>query len=170
MAEQSEQAQRHGGWSGRPRFPALSERLRVARSRKGLSQEALARSIDASLAAVRQWESGRSAPAEEATLRKLAGALDVSAAWLLGLDGESDQPQGERVMVDAAVAALRRAAARLQEIVVPNLATPPDSAEWLSAVAVLPDRVEIMQVEVAEDKEWATKNVLWSSSADGRSS
>jgi transcriptional regulator with XRE-family HTH domain len=67
----------------------FGRRLRLARTRRGLSQEGLARRVDASKNSVQNWERNDTLPRAEA-VAALALALGVSADYLLGL---SDVPE-----------------------------------------------------------------------------
>ena len=69
---------------------SISERIAAARQKLDISQRALAKKIDMSYAAVQKWESEASVPSAEA-IQKLADALNVSVAYLLG---ESELPKG----------------------------------------------------------------------------
>ncbi len=65
----------------------FGKRVRAARWERGLSQEGLARLVDASKNSVQNWErNGTFARAE--TVVAIARALDVSADYLLGLSDE----------------------------------------------------------------------------------
>jgi len=59
-------------------------RLRAARRQRGLSQEGLARLVDASKNSVQNWERASTLPRCE-TVVALARALEVSSDYLLGL-------------------------------------------------------------------------------------
>src|SRR5882724_3589520 len=70
----------------------LSERLRIGRTRIGLTQQALARLTGFSLSAIGNWESRQNIPTP-AKLGVLAGTLGVSIDYLLGHDsGPAAQP------------------------------------------------------------------------------
>src|SRR5260221_5751334 len=70
----------------------LSERLRIGRTRLGLTQQALARLTGFSLSAIGNWESRQNIPSP-AKLGVLAGTLGVSIDYLLGHDpGPNAQP------------------------------------------------------------------------------
>ena len=70
----------------------FSERLKQARSARGLSQADLAAALaqsgtgEVTQSAVSYWESGKNLPTLDA-FAALTQALGVSADWLLGLDG-----------------------------------------------------------------------------------
>ncbi|HJY72444.1 MAG TPA: helix-turn-helix transcriptional regulator, partial [Streptosporangiaceae bacterium] len=49
-----------------PEAPSFAERLRLLRTRLGLSQEQLARRLSVSFATVNRWEAGRSRPSARA--------------------------------------------------------------------------------------------------------
>src|SRR4051812_46491578 len=55
---------------------------------KGVNQKTLAGQVGASPAAVSGWRSGRKTPSAK-SLKALAAALDVSAAWLQYGDGDA---------------------------------------------------------------------------------
>lgn len=59
------------------------QRMRIARERRGLSQEALAALTGVTVATISRIECGRRDPTIR-TLRELARALDVSPGWLVG--------------------------------------------------------------------------------------
>ena len=63
----------------------LGRQIRLARKRKGLSQEELGRIVGLSNQAVCRWERGRNEPCSEHIVA-LCKALDVSSDHLLGLD------------------------------------------------------------------------------------
>src|SRR5258708_25729695 len=70
----------------------LSERLRIGRTRLGLTQQALARLTGFSLSAIGNCESRQNIPSP-AKLGVLAGTLGVSIDYLLGHDsGPAAQP------------------------------------------------------------------------------
>src|SRR6266404_6377238 len=70
----------------------LSDRLRIGRTRLGLTQQALARLTGFSLSAIGNWESCQNIPSP-AKLGVLAGTLGVSIDYLLGHDpGPGTQP------------------------------------------------------------------------------
>jgi transcriptional regulator with XRE-family HTH domain len=62
----------------------IGEHVRAARKRAGLSQEALARQADMSVSAITTIELGTRADPHYSSLRKIADALDVSVAELVG--------------------------------------------------------------------------------------
>lgn len=66
----------------------FGRRLRLARTRRGLSQEGLARRVDASKNSVQNWERNGTLPRADA-VAALALTLGVSTDYLLGL---SDEP------------------------------------------------------------------------------
>lgn len=63
----------------------LGRQIRLARRRKGLSQEELGRIIGLSKQTVCGWERGRNEPCSECIVA-LCKALEVSSDHLLGLD------------------------------------------------------------------------------------
>jgi transcriptional regulator with XRE-family HTH domain len=65
-------------------FDTFGRRLRWIRSRRDLSQVALARLAELDPAVISHFESGRREPSL-GNLRKLAKALDVTSDWLIGL-------------------------------------------------------------------------------------
>jgi transcriptional regulator with XRE-family HTH domain len=65
----------------------FDSRIRTARRQRGLSQEGLARLVDASKNSVQNWERNGTLPRSE-TVAALARALDVSADYLLGLSDD----------------------------------------------------------------------------------
>lgn len=75
----------------------FSQRLREARRKAGLSQEALAERLNVSRQAVSKWESGGAAPSTE-KLAELSQVLDTTVDALLGGQETSAprQRQGER--------------------------------------------------------------------------
>jgi transcriptional regulator with XRE-family HTH domain len=60
---------------------AMSERIKTARLKRGLSQSQLAKQLGVSRNAVSQWESGSSEPTPE-RLRQLCVTLNVDLQWL----------------------------------------------------------------------------------------
>ena len=66
---------------------SFDTRIRAARRRRGLSQEGLARLVDASKNSVQNWERNGTLPRCE-TVVAIARALDVSADYLLGLSDD----------------------------------------------------------------------------------
>ena len=68
---------------------SFDKRLRAARRRRGLSQEGLARLVDASKNSVQNWERNGTLPRCE-TVVAIARVLDVSADYLLGLSDDLD--------------------------------------------------------------------------------
>jgi transcriptional regulator with XRE-family HTH domain len=69
---------------------ALGERLLIARRRKKMSQQALARAVGVNKATIYRIETGRSADIPVGTLRNIAVVLEVSTDWLLGLSQEEE--------------------------------------------------------------------------------
>ena len=72
----------------------LAKRLIAARSKQGLSQQALADASGVAAAQISRYESSRSAPRPEVTA-KLAKALGVSFEWLLEGHGEGSESSDE---------------------------------------------------------------------------
>ena len=66
---------------------SFDQRIRAARRQRGLSQEGLARLVDASKNSVQNWERNGTLPRCE-TVVAIARALDVSADYLLGLSDD----------------------------------------------------------------------------------
>lgn len=69
----------------------FGKRLQEVRTDAGLSQTALAKSVNTSQSAISQMESGEREPSFD-MLRRLARALGVSPAHLLGKDVEGLSP------------------------------------------------------------------------------
>ncbi|HSS11564.1 MAG TPA: helix-turn-helix transcriptional regulator [Acidimicrobiales bacterium] len=63
----------------------IGDRARAIREELGTTQEAIARKADVSLATVQRLEAGKHQPDLD-TLIKIAGALEITAAELLGHD------------------------------------------------------------------------------------
>ncbi len=72
------------------------ERLRAAREKLGLTQQQLSRICGFGVNQISRYEIGLSDPSGMA-LRKLAGVLEVSIDYLVGL---SDESQGQIVVTD----------------------------------------------------------------------
>ena len=66
-----------------------SEKIRVLRRRKSLTQEQLGDLIGVSYMTVRRWELGKTSPKTE-EIKKLAEALNTSVEYLMGL-GDSEE-------------------------------------------------------------------------------
>jgi len=98
----------------------FAKRLQQVRSDAGLSQSALARQVDTSQSAISQMESGERQPSFD-MLRRLAKALGVSTAHLLGEDvdqlSEKEQVyfRQYRSLPDAAKRELREYAEYLRQ-------------------------------------------------------
>ena len=98
----------------------FGDRLKQARSARGLSQADLAAALARSSAgevtqsAVSYWESGKNLPTLDA-FAALTQALGVSADWLLGIDGGALPKDAERLakQIAALPPARRRAVATL---------------------------------------------------------
>ncbi len=69
----------------------IGERLRSARLRLGLSQEDLAATSGVPVVTISRVENNRFETPRPATVRKLAGALDVASGWLLFGEGEGPE-------------------------------------------------------------------------------
>lgn len=67
----------------------ISSRLKWARTRSGLSQAALAKSVKVSQATLHLWEQGNSPPAT--VIEPLANALEIQPLWLLLGKGQIEQ-------------------------------------------------------------------------------
>ncbi len=65
----------------------LSERLKMSRTQKGLSQEKIAEMLDVSRQAVTKWESGQTSPSSD-NLIALANLYGVSLDELIGKNGD----------------------------------------------------------------------------------
>lgn len=99
----------------------LAWRLRVARARREISIEALARAVGVSGSSIANWEANRSSP--PGTLHnRLAGALNVHRAWLLSGEGPDpfpiaprDDPRSVAARLHAARNALGMTVAMLSE-------------------------------------------------------
>lgn len=74
---------------------SFAERLIEARTKCGMSQRELARIAGLTGATLSNWETGVASPTSirAAALETVAGALGVSARWLL--TGKADEPRGE---------------------------------------------------------------------------
>jgi transcriptional regulator with XRE-family HTH domain len=112
----------------------LGRRLKEARERAGLSQEALARQADVSTVAVSQIEQGRTKEPHYLTLYRLSKVLGVSPHWLYtgeraeepALAGKAEAPQAgpsrdEQIiegMISPWVAWLERDSEALDQLVV----------------------------------------------------
>ena len=64
----------------------FGKKVRAQRKNLGLTQDELAGLIQVGPAAVGHWERGRNLPSSLDHLHALAGALGVSACWLIGDD------------------------------------------------------------------------------------
>lgn len=67
----------------------MALRIRVARSKRGLTLEQVARGADCSVMSLRRWEEGRTGP-PSTQIGGLADALSVPRAWLV--DGKPPDP------------------------------------------------------------------------------
>lgn len=65
----------------------LGERLKIARIRKGLSQEQVANIVGKKVGTISSYETGNVTPSVE-ILMKLAAAYSVSTDYLLGIEKE----------------------------------------------------------------------------------
>ena len=79
----------------------VGHRIKLARKRRGLSQEELAERVDRSTEAISGIERGRSLP-NFLTLERLARALDVSVREFFDIGPESarDNPRRSRIIVE----------------------------------------------------------------------
>jgi len=68
----------------------LQNRIKERRTELGLSQEELAKACDVSQSTVANWEGGGHIP-RQATLARIAEALDIEQIWLLGGEQTSNQ-------------------------------------------------------------------------------
>jgi len=74
---------------------SFGERIKLLRIRRGLTLEELARKINVSNATVSRWETGQISNFKTDKLLPLAGALDTSFSYLLGLtDNPDDDDNG----------------------------------------------------------------------------
>jgi transcriptional regulator with XRE-family HTH domain len=64
----------------------FGNRVRVARTRRGLTQSQLGERLGVKRSAVSGWEKGRSTPPQD-RLYEMADALGITADWLLGRQG-----------------------------------------------------------------------------------
>lgn len=90
----------------------FADRLKQARSARGLSQADLASALagEVTQSAVSYWESGTNLPTLDAFVA-LTQALGVSADWLLGLDGGALPKDAQRLAKQlAALSPARRKA------------------------------------------------------------
>ena len=71
----------------------FSERLRVARAKKGIRQGVLAEQLGMTQSSISAYERATNEPSL-ATLVVLADALDVSTDWLLGRDEDRNERYG----------------------------------------------------------------------------
>jgi len=69
----------------------LFERLKVARKRRGLTQQQVADHFEIARVSVTQWEGGTSRP-DQAKFAALSDLYDVPLDWLLGKLGEDSLP------------------------------------------------------------------------------
>lgn len=76
----------------------LGKRIKEARTKAGITQNALAQQMRVSRAAVTQWEIGSSAPTKD-KLEDLADALRCDAVWLLTGQPGQRVPTSESVLV-----------------------------------------------------------------------
>ncbi|CAH1661982.1 Putative phage repressor [Hyphomicrobiales bacterium] len=96
----------------------LSDRIRLARERAGLTQEQVADAFGIRRNNISTWESGSTRPSS-GRLPKLAKLLNTSVNWLLS--GEGQSPGGEPAAVTAAVDVPPPAPQRLDMTPVPQL-------------------------------------------------
>ena len=79
---------------------AIASRLRVAREMAGLSQGQVAEMLGLHRPSVSEAEAGRRRVSGE-ELARLAEIYDVSASWLIGIGGEEQSPDSDRVQLAA---------------------------------------------------------------------
>ncbi len=71
------------------RYPIVQERLLIARRRRGLTQDELAKATDLYKTDISKYERGISVPTL-ARLARMSIVLGVSTDWLLGLRGDAE--------------------------------------------------------------------------------
>lgn len=97
----------------------FSERVRLEREKKGLTQEALARELGIQKTRVCMWETNGVVPRQDVLLR-LCALFDVGTDYLLGNDGITENPVNkkinsiQRMLVDLNPAELETAEAILK--------------------------------------------------------
>lgn len=79
----------------------LSERLRHARTRAGLTQQDVATHFRIARVSVTQWESGISRP-DQTRFTELAALFSVPLAWLMDERGEAPSPIGSKAHAKSA--------------------------------------------------------------------
>lgn len=75
-----------------------SEKIRILRLQKGLSQEELGKIVGLQKAAINKYETGRVVNIKKSMLQKLASALDVQPADLLDDTEETLTPMDKRIL------------------------------------------------------------------------
>ena len=81
---------------------AIGARIKELRQKRGLKSSELAKRLNVSVAAVSQWEKGRTPP-RQSLLQPLADALLTHATYILTGEGDPDTiPQGNQFSVPAA--------------------------------------------------------------------
>jgi len=84
------------------RVRAMGDRIREARTKKGLSQKALAMQLGVSAGAVGQWEIGQTSPTLD-MFELLCGVLEVTRDWLMtgeeSPERETAQTQEEQLFL-----------------------------------------------------------------------
>jgi transcriptional regulator with XRE-family HTH domain len=88
----------------RAEHDSLGERLRARRREKGLTQEQLAEHAQTTQAVIQKIENGKSLRPRK--IDKIAGALDVKAAWLMFGNDRFDELDGEAMEIATAWAGL----------------------------------------------------------------
>lgn len=70
------------------------ERLKQARTNKGLSQRGMAQLLGITQPAYQKLENGQTVDMRISTLKRLCKTLDISADWLLGLTEREEKTNG----------------------------------------------------------------------------
>ena len=65
------------------------DRLKLARERKGLRQNQIAKMLGITATRYNYWEKGKREP-DVFMIKKIATVLEISSDWLIGINGESD--------------------------------------------------------------------------------
>jgi transcriptional regulator with XRE-family HTH domain len=80
----------------------ISKRLKEARERRGLTQDALAQRANVKKDQISRWENGKE-PRDIESIMRIADELDVTLDWLMGRVGGSLVPEGLRALLEGAV-------------------------------------------------------------------